>query len=264
MGRIKHSAKTEAVKELAIFAILFSDGKSVFIGKGNRNRLKSIYKDHYILRNAKTKELFEKEKESGTLPGMYLLQSVDTSPRLAFRYCIAWTKYFLDNGYTLLPKLSILQEYAEDMIDDTKRIYEDIKSVNIKELLVDDKNLFPNYGVGRKVKAGDVGTKITISVTGTEYVKIYSDAKQNGLSLSNYCKRMVLNGQIIKADFGFITAYLGELNQDKQLLRQILHTIYVQGDYYPADLENIQRLIEHITELQKEAHKEIDKVLNTL
>ena len=263
MAHIIREQKAEPISQIAIYAIKSPFDNEVYINKCSERRLKSIYTEHYNLRQKKTAALFERAKKENLKPQMFKLQSLECPQRIAFRYCVAWAKTFMDSGYKIISN-DVFKSFIEDPTEETFALQEQIKNCSLDDLTSEDKSLFPNYA--NTVKPSKNGTPKTVhfSIKPHEYTALKNAAEKNNLSLAAYCKQQALREKTIKVDLSFMSDYLNEFSEDKLLLRQILFAIYERGNYYPADLQNIQRLIEHLTNLQKEVQRDINTLLKKL
>ena len=264
MAHIIKEEKAEVMRDIAVYVIVSPfDENAFYISKTGSDRLRKTYTEHYGLRIAKTKTLFAKAKELNLLPAIYVLESTRMSDREAFRRCVAWTKYFLEKGFSQISP-DILTEYANDLTDATGEFYDKIKDEPLEEVLQPDGGILPNYGKRSPPKTKDSSTVISIHLSDSEYAQIKERAEKQGLSLGAYCLKMSLNGRVVQNDFSMIGKYLEEFTKSKTLLRQILFTIYKTGNYYPADLKNIQKYIDNLTEIQKKVNDEITRAMQTL
>ena len=137
-------------------------------------------------------------------------------------------------------------------------------------MVLNEKNLLvKNYKKGKQ--KGGIQKRITFNVSKKEYQRIQKDSQKAGLSMSRYCKNKVLKEYAVSPTSLptlSIYEYMGEIREAKVILKQLLDTIYRTGKYYPADLENIQEMVEKITRQQELLHldfkkyiKEIKKIL---
>ena len=256
--------KTEI--KLAIFVILFPLDNAFFVWKTPENNLKKTYQHHYYGENKKTKQLFLKAKSANTLPPIYCLEILNTTHEEAFLHCIAWTKYFLNQGLFSLSGKHI-EKYINNLTTETQQIYDAIKSKKLEQICALGEDLFPNYGKERKRNNALEKNIITFRVKESEYQQIKNAADKSSLSISQYCKKAILKGQIVHIDqeiFSLLSQSLNEFTNRNQLLRNILSAIYLTGTYYPADLEIIQSAIEDNAKLQNEYMANIKDVIKSL
>lgn len=264
MAHIIKEDRAEEMSDVAIYVILSPmNNNQFYIARSGPGRLHKVYIEHFNLRVKKTKEMFAAAREAELLPPMYLLETGRLSKRESFRRCIAWSKYFSDKGYTQT-SADVLSDYASDLTKETAAYYEKIKDEPLDEILQPEGGLFPNYKKrSDKVKI-EQDRMIYFRLDDEEHEKVKRAAEDHGLSLSAYSKRMTLNGRIVHADFDFIGDYLDEFTESKTILKQILFSISTTGNYYPADLKNIQACIDQLTDLQKKVHDEIAETIHRL
>ena len=263
MAHIIREDRAESKSQIAIYVIQSPFDDSVYINKCAAHRLRETYKEHYNLRKKATADLFEKAKKESLKPPMYLLQSLECSQRIALRYCVAWANLCVENGFALIAN-EAFKDFVDDLVDDTKDIYKSISEHSLEDIMDPEKSLFPTYAsTPRKVK-GSTPKTIHFYVKPHEYIGLKNAAEESGLSLAAYCKQRALRNKIVEIDLSFLADYLNEFSEDKLLLRQIMFAIYSKGEYSPADLQNIQGLVDHLTKLQKEVQVDIQKILDAL
>lgn len=261
----KHDVSGET-EEIAIFVILSPFDKSCFVWKTPINKLRDIYKYHYYLNSPKTKELFERARENNIVPPMYHLQTVDTSQKKAFLYCIAWTKLFEDHGYVSISG-EVIDKYTDELREETYKIYESIKEVPLNEICSEGNDLFPDFGRERKKNKTKKKTAISFLLDDKELETVKSAAEQNGLTLADYCKQSSLNGRVVKVDvdaFDLISECYKEFSARNKVLMQILIEIHRTGNYIPADLKIIQEAVNENKKQQQKMFKDLRKTLNEL
>lgn len=264
MAHIKKENRAESLYDFAVYAILSPlENKRVYISRTRQNRIYKTYIEHYNLRVTKTKSVFAQAKAQNLLPPIYLLDASKISEKEAFRRCVAWTKYFLEHGYRQMTD-DALTDYAADLVQNTKMYYNKIKDEPLEEILQPEGGLFPNYGKRLSSKTNTSGTVVSVRLDKEEYAQVKKQATALGLSLGAYCKSMTLNGRIVTVDLSFISSYINEFSESKNLLRQILTSIYSTGQYYPADLKNIQDCIDHLTHIQETVNEKLTQTIEEL
>lgn len=262
MAHIKKENKAEPMRDYLIYVILSPlNDKRFIVNKTGAKRLYKTYSEHFNLRVTKTKEMFSESRKKSLLPPIYKLEEIHSTEQDVFRRCVAWTKYFIDHGYSQIAD-DYLGAYANDIMPETQKYYASIKSEPIDEVLFPLYGEFPDYGKQRKQQ--DTNTKVTLLLNREEYVELKNAAEENEMSLSAYCKSMCLNGRIVKADLSFIGEYVDMFNDYKTLMRHMLFTINRTGKYYPADLKNIQEGIDKLIEIQAEVSEESIKLIRSL
>lgn len=261
MAHIIPGERAEKMQDYAIYCIISPFAKEFHISKTGPHRLRKVYSEHYSGRVEKTKILFQRAKDSSCLPPMYVLESGKMSVRMAFRVCVAWTKYFLDHGYTQVTE-DILTEYAGDLIETTQKVYDGIKDKPLTEVLQPEGGLFPDYNTRKKNVYGK--QQVCFQLEPEDYDRLKKAADAEGFSMSAYCRQMALHGKIIRLDTSAWCRFIEEYGQTKNLLRQILFTIYKTGKYFPADLANIQKGVDHLTELSKKGTNEFLNLMTAI
>ena len=251
--------------EMAIYVILSPFGQECFVGKCFADKLKEAYKQHYYLKNEKTKELFLKAKEQDILPPMYMLTQLEIPKREAFFYVVAWTKYFMEHGYLSLAGEGI-EQYLHDLKDESKRIYEEIKYVPFSSVCEEGKDLFPAYGKQRLRRTENSKKQIYVSVKPKEYDLIKQKADAQYMSLSKYCKSILLSEQNNTLDPQFsdlFLSYLEDFSRRDEMIKQIMLTIYSTKKYRSVDLKILQELIDKNEQQQQEAMDRILEIIQT-
>ena len=250
MAHIKKENKAEPMKDFVVYVIISPlDDKKFIVNKTGTNRLHKTYIEHYNFRVTKTKEMFAAARDKSLLPPIYRLEEIHTTEKEVFRHCVAWTKYFIDHGYEQIVD-DYLGAYANEIVPETERYYEQIKSKSIEEVLNPSGGEFPNYG--NLYKQRDSYTNLTIVLTKEEYLEIKKTAEEQEMTLSTYCKNMIMKGKILYADLSHISKLVDTFKDYKTMMRQMLFTINKTGKYYPADLKNIQNGVNKLIEIQND------------
>ena len=259
MAHIKKENRAKARCDYIIYAIISPiDKKKIYISRTGQHRLRKHYTEHVNLRVAKTEKMFSSAIEAGMLPPIYVLETGHFSKDEAFCRCIAWLKFFLDYGYSQYTK-DILTDYAKDLSEETKQIYDCIKKGSLEEVLKPDGGEYKDY----KLRTESSKNGILLRLEMDEYEAIRKTAEDEGLSINAYCKKMALNKKIMKVDLTYIHEYLAEFSEIKNLMKNILYAIYKTEKYLPADLQNIQSSVDRMTELQEKANTQITNTIHT-
>lgn len=243
----------DEVKELEIYIILSSISDEFYVWKTKQPNHYQVYKDHARLKYARTRDLFIRSQEAHTFPKMYLLETIHATETKAFCHCVAWTRYFLEQGYSPLATPTIL-DYANHLNEDSQTIYDKIRHHSIEDI-IQEKQLLVSSFTPQKTNIKSKN-KITFIVSEQEYETIQKRAENIGFTMSRYCKNMALNGRITRFS---LTDYLTEIREIKQVLQEIQLAIYQNGRYYPADLENIQQLVHDINKQQRKLLRAVTK-----
>lgn len=264
MAHIRREELGEVMHNLVLYAIVSPfEPKQVYISRVGRNRLRKRYSDHINLQITKTNDLFIRARKENLLPPIYRLEFGRMSDREAYRRCIAWLKYFKENGYEQIFE-DALSECADDLTPETEAYYDSIKDKPIEFLLQPEGGLYPDYTLKKENDGAQEKTIITMKVTPEEREMLKQLASENGLTLSAYCRKMTLEGKVTHVDISSLSAVLTELNNIKDLLKETLFGIYETGNYYPFDLENIQKCINQLTEIKDSLNKKFTELIHNL
>ena len=236
--------KRNEKSDVEVYAIISQDNNDFYVGKIKKGNCYQAYKDHVRLRNWHSTELFTRFKEHGLAPKMYLLETIHATKSESYSHCVIWTRYFLDQGYhPIVAKTTI--EYANDLIERNVELYLRIKDIPVGEIINDDHILISDY---KPRKQGTRKNTISVCVTPDEYDFINGNARAAGLSMSKYCKEMALSGQIVRMD---MSEYLMEIRKIKGVLYEIELAVLQNGEYYPEDIENIEKQVKILNQVQK-------------
>lgn len=251
-------------KDYVVYAIPSPYEKKIFINYTPSDRLYKTYIEHIGLRVTKTRDLFSKAKEDGIIPAIYSLDTQFATKQEAFRMIVAWTRYFRDKGFSQLFN-DILQDYSDDLMPNTEAYYDIIKGKPLTSVFSPEGGCFPNYKPKIEVPLETKKKKnCTFTVDSNEYETILKNASAQRMSIGQYCRRMALYGHIIEADMSFFTPLMASYRHVKVFIQQIMHSIYVTGKYYPADMVNLQKMCDDITEIHLEMIKKLNELIETL
>lgn len=258
MATKKKKAYTEN-KSWKIFVIAFPDSKNMYIGCTSIKDIRKAFREHYSLKFSLTKSYFEQAKTDNIVPQMFLLEEFLTTKNIAFSRMVAWGKLLTDNGYFCING-DTFQSYVEDMIEVTQSFYEELKDINIEEILHSAKNLSVGYKPRKTKNDEKVVQYVQLYFTPEENEIIEKRAAELGLNKANYCKQIALNGQINNLYFHASDTYLKELREAISVVKQAIVTIYKLGQYFPSDLAKIEELKNVIVRHYKDTVKESIKV----
>lgn len=256
----------EPKNEIEIFVIVSRISKDFFVWKCKKGGAYAAYINHARGLNNQTKRLFERSEKEKVFPSMYILETVETTEEIAFRHCVAWTKYLMKHGWSPLSTARTVG-YVDDLLPETQEIFESISQLSIEEALSEEKLRVKNYQRRPKTTLKKPKEEIKLYVTIKQYEKIAERAKRQNLTLSAFCKNAALESQFITVEAPDYSEYIAEVRGAKVILRQILYAIHTNGKYYPADMENIQKAVDKICEQEeafREAFRENTKVLMKL
>ena len=236
-------SKNEKI-DTEIYVILSPDNTEFYVGKTKKPNHYQAYKDHVRLKNAQTKNLFSRSIENGLAPKMYLLETINATKTEAYSHCVVWTKFFLHNYFSPIAAQTTI-DYANDLNDENLKLYLQIKDIPIEKIINNETLLVSNYESRKQEKKKD---HIGVCVTPEEYDFIQTRAEKEGLTVSKYCKELIVKDKIIRID---LSDYLREMRDIKKILYEIQFAILQNGRYYPADLENLQKLVNRLDDGQK-------------
>ncbi|MBS6195815.1 MAG: plasmid mobilization relaxosome protein MobC [Clostridiales bacterium] len=102
--------------------------------------------------------------------------------------------------------------------------------------------------------------RITLRFDNTEYERICSNAHESGLSISEYLRKLILNGEIslkyeIVADMPELQRLAAEFGKIGSNLNQIARFFYMGGVRSKAMQDEIHECIYQIFEMRKEISK---------
>lgn len=256
----------DSIKEIEIYVLISQISNEFYVWKAKSPNSYQAYKDHAGKKFKQTKDLFERAEKEKKFPQMYLLETIATTSETAYRHCIAWTKYFVEHGMQPLAAERILK-HADDLLPETKEIYDVFKNNSLEDVLSDDCLIVSDFKKNSTARKRTPKDEIKITVSHKEYELIRERAEKSGLSMSRYCKNMVLEGKINYLESPPPWEYIAEIRGAKIILRQILYAIYKTGKYFPADMENIEKMSEIICEEERkftQAYSENTKLLMKL
>ena len=238
----------KTLHDIDIFVIVSQISNEIYIWKTMHDRCYKAYKEHVGRRQMRTKELFEQSEQEGEFPLMYRLERVQMTEKKAFQHCVAWTKYFLEHGYSSL-SYPMMIRYAEDPLEYTMEIYNSIKERPISDVLTRENCIVSQYR--RRQKSNDIPTAINMCVSPKEYDKIQEMAQKSGKSMSSFCRERALNGKIVKLEPYDISEEISAMKGMCYQMHLLLQAFYQNGKYYPADIENIEKYTNEVVEINK-------------
>jgi len=259
MPKVRKKEYFEKTKHFIIYVMMDHIHKEFYVWKTTNPNLKSVFEKHYFLSNAATREMFQRGKEQNSTPAMYVLEAVDKPEAEAFSACVAWTRYFQDQGYEN-KNYKIPKRLSENLNGNTQNLYSEIQKRPFSDVCCKQNRICETYGTLRKPKnRAQKKTKITISLEPNEYQALSEKAKKLAMTPAGYVKQMSLNGEIIYEDFDFFLEYTGKMTYIERRLQGIMRTIYEMGKYVPADLQNIQTLCDQVKEYHQDAMQNFRK-----
>lgn len=102
--------------------------------------------------------------------------------------------------------------------------------------------------------------KISVWVTKTEYTKIKEFAERaNSRSVSDYIRRLILNGKIIHIDYSALNEFTFQLRHIGINLNQIAKIGNTDKAFSLKDIQMIQNAVKKIESVLSELQKKLDK-----
>ena len=248
-------------KEYVIYLIVSPiDFKKIYINKTYPHRLRKTYTEHIKLRVTKTKDMCTEAEGQHSLPPLYILETALMSPSEAFRHCVAWTRYFIDFGYTQITE-DILTKYATDLTPETEAYYNLIKSKPIVDILLPEGGIYPDYGTNKKTRNQTDKHTISIRFEPEEYLLIRKKAHISGVSMGEYCRNRILKSEVVHLDYILLDTLWHNHDTELELLKLILYAVYTTQRYYPADINNLQHCANCHRELLDQTISELEKII---
>lgn len=255
---------SNAKNELDIYVILSEISEEFIVWKIKSGNAYTAYKDHARLKSLYTKDLFLRSIEQMKMPKMYLLETVNCSQREAMKHCIVWTKYFRERGKTPLAG-EVMVDYADTLDEQSLVLYEEIKDRPFEEIINPETAIVENYrskswskntnGTTEKPKNSK---QIKIVVNPEQYQIIQKKADYLNMPIAKYGRTMMVNGFVFRFDFA---EYLDEIRRIKRVIQDIQEAIYQSGRYFPSDLENLEKCIDEVNDVQRKMMKETFRII---
>lgn len=255
---------SNAKNELDIYVILSEISEEFIVWKIKSGNAYTAYKDHARLKSLYTKDLFLRSIEQMKMPKMYLLETVNCSQREAMKHCIVWTKYFREHGITPLAG-EVMVDYTDTLDEQSLVLYEEIKNRPFEEIINPETAIVENYrskswskntnGTTEKPKNSK---QIKIVANPEQYQIIQKKADYLNMPIAKYGRTMMVNGFVFRFDFA---EYLDEIRRIKRVIQDIQEAIYQSGRYFPSDLENLEKCIDEVNDVQRKMMKETFKII---
>lgn len=255
---------SNAKNELDIYVILSEISEEFIVWKIKSGNAYTAYKDHARLKSLYTKDLFLRSIEQMKMPKMYLLETVNCSQREAMKHCIVWTKYFRERGKTPLAG-EVMVDYADTLDEQSLVLYEEIKDRPFEEIINPETAIVENYRSKSWSKNANGTTEkpknskqIKIVANPEQYQIIQKKADYLNMPIAKYGRTMMVNGFVFRFDFA---EYLDEIRRIKRVIQDIQEAIYQSGRYFPSDLENLEKCIDEVNDVQRKMMKETFKII---
>ena len=144
MPRPRKSQYTKK-EERTLYVLKSPISKKFIVGKTLAPNVRSTYKDHYILSKYKTAGMVEDLKSQGLKPCCFHLETLTCTEVEGYHRLVVWTRLFIENGYEPIEQGNTLN-YAMDLLPHNQKLFDELTSLNLNEMLTCSHCLFPNYG----------------------------------------------------------------------------------------------------------------------
>ena len=216
-------------KKFSVFAIIFGDKKTAFIGKTTEVP-SDAYRRHRAGQSPYTRALFAAEEVSC----MYVLETLELPEEIAHRRCIAWYARLEQLGFACIGSPS-LRDGSTDMLPETRSIFEQIAELSLEDVLT-EKNLVPAPSSPKKSKAP---TRITFSVSPDTYKKIALAAQVKGLPIATYCRQVAADGCAVNVNFQEVRRYVDAVRSLQAQTQALSLALYRYGACDPDTLAEL-------------------------
>lgn len=100
---------------------------------------------------------------------------------------------------------------------------------------------------------------IQFRVNEYEYKKLKNGAENKGQSVSVYARNCSLNQYTLCINYDEIEQHTQEISEIKSAINRLICTLVQSGNYYPADMESLMKLLHDISESEKKLIKLFQK-----
>ena len=265
MRGTKKSQCTE-VDDRAIYIMMSPVSKEFFCGHCTLRILRNLYRQHMCEHYTKTSEWIQELKRNDLHPCLFVLEEVRCSKVEAYNYVVVWTKIFSDAGYTSLQQGNVM-DYMQDLTAGNQTLYEQRKSIDLKELLrckncrVQTYNKVKcshckedSYGHKDEIKPKEYYIKFR--VTEEQDQQIRRNAKAAGKTLSSFCRDVTCNVAMIDFDQDVELQRTETIRSLYNNVRHLFYQIKRDDQYTPADLEFILKVMKEIMRTENNVLKE--------
>ena len=147
MPRPKKRKQYTEKKSRAVYIILNPITKEFYINYtlNKQENLRVAYKDHYTGKRRNTCERILDMKATGIKPCFFILDRLYSTKVEAYHHVIAWTKIFIEQGYTNLDQGNV-SEYANNLFENAKKIFENHQTIDVNKAFTCENCEFSYYG----------------------------------------------------------------------------------------------------------------------
>lgn len=265
MPRQSKKSQYNEEKEQVIFLLRSPKTKEFFVGHCSPNSLLPIFRQHWAGNRNHTTQCFTALKKEGIHPCLMILEKCVATDVSAYSHVVAWTKAFVDAGYTPLNQGNVL-DYIEDMHDDSASVYEQIKNKNFDKICDCSACVVANYGRercpfygGKKDCVSSIWkqkeakrTQLNLRLTEAELEQIQENAKYCDRTVSAYAREALVNMCNVELNYQDIVKHTEKLAAIHYTIVQLVYTIRKSGNYEPKDLEYIVERMNKVLEMENE------------
>lgn len=273
---MRHSKKSQ-YKDIAarvIYLLLFPGTKYFFVFHCPKKAVRDYFRQHMHGTYDKTKAAVEELKKQNLHPCLFVLEEVETTKVLAYRYVVVWTKILSEAGYVGLDQGNV-SVYKDDLSDQNVLLYNERKNVDLPSLLTCEHCLVKIYNrahcryapdyteplekVANKNNGLSDKKQLAIRLPQKECQQIKMNAQACGQSVSAYVKQNALDMHVIAPDLSIISEHTAEIHEHVMAVMQLIYTIKKTNNYVPADLEYILEKTKTIHNSQKDFLQRYEK-----
>lgn len=253
---MRHSKKSQ-YKDIAarvIYLLLFPGTKYFFVFHCPKKAVRDYFRQHMHGTYDKTKAAVEELKKQNLHPCLFVLEEVETTKVLAYRYVVVWTKILSEAGYVGLDQGNV-SVYKDNLLDENVVLYNARKDTDLSKILTCEHCIVkiyshshckfaPDYvekneSASKQKKRNHEKIQLSIRISSGEHEQIKMNAQACGQSVSEYVKQNALSMQMIKPDQSVISENTAQLHEQRMAVMQLIYTIMKTETYVPADLEYI-------------------------
>lgn len=290
MPRQSKKSQYKQEKRQVIFLLRSPKTKEFFVGHCSPNSLIPIFRQHWAGNRNHTNECFTALKKEGIHPCLTVLEECVATDVKAYAHVVAWTKVFVEAGYTPLNQGNVL-DYINDMLDDSAAVYEKIKTENLDKICDCSNCEVANYGRercpfygGREDYVSSIwtqkeakSTQLNLRLTETELEQIQENAKYCDRTVSAYAREVLLNMCFVSANYADIKEHSMKIQVLQMSVMQLIFTILKRREYVPKDVEYILDSLRKLEKMEaeisenhskfveigrKEVRKEVRRIVN--
>lgn len=256
-------------KSYKLYIIYHPLKKEFFIHFSTAKSLRDTLSKHYSLKNFYTKKLFEETRYTIYPPEMYLIFDGECSTSDIYSKQIIYLKYFIEQGLKCLNNQDEIYA-ASDLYEENLQKYNEIKDINLQEIICKGNRQFPHYGreIITNIEEKTVRKQVKVYVNDEEDAVITSNAKKNNMSVSGYIKEVALAGNVISFNYDAITEHNKQISNLTNDINKYIRALLDTGMAYPEDVQTVINLISDIRkselELLKKHNNEQEKIMKTI